>query len=34
MGESAQLLGISRKSLWERLNRLGIERGGSEGPGD
>jgi DNA-binding NtrC family response regulator len=34
MGESAQLLGISRKSLWERMNRLGMERGGSEGPGD
>jgi two-component system response regulator AtoC len=34
MGESAQLLGISRKSLWERMNRLGMERGGCEGPGD
>ena len=34
MGESAQLLGISRKSLWERMNRLGMERGGSQEPGD
>ena len=31
MGESAQLLGISRKSLWERMNRLGMGRDASEG---
>jgi DNA-binding NtrC family response regulator len=26
IGESAEILGISRKSLWERMNRLGIDR--------
>ncbi len=26
IGETAELLGISRKGLWERMNRLGMER--------
>ncbi len=26
IGETAERLGISRKSLWERMNRLGVER--------
>ena len=33
MGDAAQWLGVSRKSLWERINRLGMGRGGSGGPG-
>jgi DNA-binding NtrC family response regulator len=33
IGESADLLGISRKSLWERMNRLGIGRGAAERSG-
>jgi len=33
VGEAAEALGISRKSLWERMNRLGMERGGSERSG-
>jgi DNA-binding NtrC family response regulator len=26
IGDTAELLGVSRKGLWERMNRLGIER--------
>ena len=30
IGEAAQVLGISRKSLWERMKRLGMDRSGLE----
>ncbi len=32
MGETAEALGISRKSLWERMSRLGMGRHGCEKP--
>ena len=30
MGTTAEVLGISRKALWEKMKRLGIERSGGE----
>jgi DNA-binding NtrC family response regulator len=32
--DTARLLGISRKTLWEKMKRLEIGRGEAEGPTD